>query len=384
MQIEYIKTEQELHTAVDAIAQWPEFAIDTEFDRNRNRYGFNICMAQVATPEAIYLIDPLFISPDRAEIPRRMAPLWDLIRSSSHLKILHACSEDIRLFDKYGARPFQVFDTRIAAKVLCKPANSFSDLLLLELGVTLNKQHQTSNWFRRPISEEKRAYLAGDVAYLLELKTKLTSQLEEVGRIHWFEEEMAAQLDFEQVENYDADISPITRKREYHQLPPEGRFIVRELWAFRDAIAYNRDVPPYFVFPDEKLFVWALRTEPLIPGQAGKLSPHVNEHKLIQVFNNALHRARAGDFVVPKETRARPPRPGAGQISPDTAIALFKPVMQALTLKFGDEAASLLLSEASVKRIAFAGDLSPLPAYARQEVSSLAAQFPEIARFCAV
>jgi hypothetical protein len=58
--------------------------------------------------------------------------------------------------------------------------------------------------------------------------------------------------------------------------------------------------------------------------------------------------------------------------------------MQALTQKFGDEAASLLLSEASVKRIAFAGDLSPLPAYARREISELAAQFPAIARFCAV
>jgi ribonuclease D len=379
--VHLITTLHDLEHAAGEIGMWSEIGLDTEFDRNRHKYGFNVCMVQVSTPRDIFLIDPLAISPNRAETQFRLEPLWHIVRDNSIRKILHACSEDIRLFDKFQARPFNVFDTRIAAKVLCKSANSFQDLLRSELGVELNKQHQTSNWFKRPLTDEKIDYLAGDVAHLIELKQHLAQELSYTGRLSWFDDEMMTQLDFESVANYDSDIAPVLRKREYNALDAPARYVLRQLWALRDDIARNRDVPPYYVFPDEKMFALASRTSPLQPGQAGKLSPYVNEHRLISIFNQALHDAPEAVQHIPRDYRPRPPRPGPGHVQAEVALELFKPVREALAALHGAEAALLLLPEAAIKRIAFTGNLSPLPRYAQQEVMALADRIPELRRF---
>lgn len=381
MTFKYITTYEELTAAAAEIAVFREFAIDTEFDRNRHKYGFNICMAQIATPSGVYLIDPLAISPKREETAEKLEPLWQLIRSKDFVKVMHACSEDIRLFAKYGATISNVFDTRIAAKVLCLQANSFQDLLHLELGVSLNKKLQTSNWFKRPLDEERLDYLAGDVVHLLELKQLLMHRLMESKRISWFEEEMQHQLDYEPVVNHDADIAPVIRKKEYWALTPESKFLLRQLWAFRDETARQRDVPPFYILTDEKLFQISERTTPLITGQAGKLSPYVNERKLISIFNDALEKTRTGNFELPRDQRIRPPKPGPGRASNEEALELFKPVIDYFSTTYGQEASQLLLSEAAVKRIAFAGSISVLPAYAQAEVKQAAERFPQIHRF---
>jgi len=45
--------------SLPALAQSPTLALDLEFDNNNNGYGVTLCLVQVATPEACYVIDPL-------------------------------------------------------------------------------------------------------------------------------------------------------------------------------------------------------------------------------------------------------------------------------------------------------------------------------------
>lgn len=381
MNIQLVSTSAELIEACAQISAYREWAIDTEFDRNRNRYGFNLCVVQIATPDQVFIIDPLTISPRREETAAVMEPLLQLIRSSKWLKIMHACSEDIRLFDKLGARPAGVFDTQVAAKMLSVKANSFNDLLQAELGVVLNKKLQTSNWFKRPLDEERISYLAGDVRFLLELKQRLSSRLYSSGRNSWFEEEMQNLLSFETAPNYDADIAPFVRRKEFWQLESGGKYIARRLWALRDETARMRDVPPFYIMADSLLYALASRTEALLPGQIHRLSPYMQERKLIQVFNEAQETARSGDFFLPEIKKDRPRRYGNVRMSNEQVAELFKPVIDEISKQYGDDAAQLLLPDSAVKRIAFAGTINVLPGYVQSILQELRARFPAIAPF---
>jgi ribonuclease D len=58
-QIVYINTASELAKHIPAIEKAPRVAVDLEFDRNRYKYGFTMCLMQIMAGDICYLIDPL-------------------------------------------------------------------------------------------------------------------------------------------------------------------------------------------------------------------------------------------------------------------------------------------------------------------------------------
>ena len=110
VEFEYIKTTDRLVEIVESCQLKPAVAIDTEFARFNTYYPI-VGLVQIYDGDNCYLIDPLEVDD--------LSSLGDLMANTAVIKILHACSEDMEVFQySLGVTPSPVFDSQIAAAIL--------------------------------------------------------------------------------------------------------------------------------------------------------------------------------------------------------------------------------------------------------------------------
>ncbi|SER01232.1 ribonuclease D [Amphritea atlantica] len=225
-------------TLADYCKQWqtlPLIALDTEFIRVDTFYPVP-GLIQIADDTGCYLVDPLKIE--------NYAPLVQLFRNPSVLKVLHAGNEDLELFlYMLGELPQPIFDTQIAAGFLGWGFSmGYQRLVEYALDVRLDKGETTSDWLQRPLSASQQLYAALDVAYLPVLCQRQIAELESRGMRQWVEEETALLLQ----QTPDSDPDGVTYYQRFSQawkLPPEKIAALRDLTAWRERISRQRDVP---------------------------------------------------------------------------------------------------------------------------------------------
>jgi len=218
--------------------QWqklPLIALDTEFIRVDTFYPVP-GLIQVADDAGCYLIDPLTIE--------NYAPMVQLFRNPSVLKVLHAGNEDLELFlYMFGELPAPIFDTQIAAGFLGWGFSmGYQRLVEYALDVKLEKGETTSDWLQRPLTAAQEHYAALDVAYLPVLCQQQMSELNTRGMTEWVQEETALLLQ----QTPDSDPSGTAYYQRFSQawkLPPEKLAALRDLTAWRERICRQRDVP---------------------------------------------------------------------------------------------------------------------------------------------
>src|SRR5580704_12879588 len=170
-----VTTSADLDSLCNEISGEAYYALDTEFHTERT-YFPKLALIQVGWADKVALVDPLAVDP---------APLATVFTGPG-IAVAHAAEQDIDVLETAcGSVPATVFDTQIVAGFLGLSTPSLGRLIDQMLGVTLPKADQLSDWLTRPISDRQITYAAGDVAYLLELRTVLTEQLEERGRLTW-------------------------------------------------------------------------------------------------------------------------------------------------------------------------------------------------------
>ena len=103
MTFEYITTQEQLSECITKINSVPEIAVDLEFDKNRYRYGFNLCLLQIKAADEIFLIDPLGADFD-------IKPIFEPLENPKIEKVVYAFGEDIRLLHTLGCYPKNLFD----------------------------------------------------------------------------------------------------------------------------------------------------------------------------------------------------------------------------------------------------------------------------------
>ncbi|MDO6561811.1 ribonuclease D [Amphritea sp. 1_MG-2023] len=218
--------------------QWqtlPLIALDTEFIRVDTFYPIP-GLIQIADDQACYLLDPLKIED--------YAPLVQLFRNPSVLKVLHAGNEDLELFlYMLGQMPTPIFDTQIAAGFLGWGFSmGYQRLVEHALQVTLEKGETTSDWLQRPLTTSQEHYAALDVAYLPVLCQQQMAELAERGMTAWAEEETALLL--RPIADDDPDgMHYYQRFSQAWKLPPHKMAALRDLTAWRERISRQRDVP---------------------------------------------------------------------------------------------------------------------------------------------
>ena len=180
--IVYINTVALLEEHVPAIQKAKRIAVDLEFDRNRYRYGFNLCLMQIMAGETCYLIDPLGEDLDLSHI-------FKILEDPKVPVVVFSFQEDLMLFHLMGCKPNALYDTGVAIRLLDVPQSSLAVVLKEFLDIDVNKDAQKSNWLNRPLSQEQLSYAAQDVFHLFKLMDIVEEQAKEKELAKWIKEE---------------------------------------------------------------------------------------------------------------------------------------------------------------------------------------------------
>jgi ribonuclease D len=212
-----------------------------------HRYSDRLCLVQLSTERATWVIDPLAFDP--SEMLRR--PLED----PSVTVVMHGADFDLRLIRRdLRIRLQGLFDTQIAAQMLGEETLGLAGLLESRLGVRLSKKYQRADWAERPLLEPMLEYAADDTRHLMHLADRLREELSAVGRLAWAEEECRALegAGGGPVAAAEAE-DPVVRIRGARHLPVRQLAALREALAWRDEIARARDRAPFRVIAEESL-----------------------------------------------------------------------------------------------------------------------------------
>ena len=231
-----------LEELIDALGGCDEYAVDTEFHRERT-YWPQLALLQFGWREQntmrVALVDPLAVD---------VAPLRRLF-DSDVLAVVHAASQDLEVFDRaVGISPRRIFDTQIAAGFAGFSSPSLATLAEKLVDVRLVKGDRLSDWTQRPLTEGQVSYAADDVAHLLNIKDELVRRLTRSDRLQWAEDECAAML-AQPRGPQDPDIA-WWRIKEGRSLRGKARGIAQEVAAWRERRAATLDRPVRQVLPD--------------------------------------------------------------------------------------------------------------------------------------
>ena len=290
----YIRDLEALSRACEELAGAPVVAIDTEFMRERT-YHARLCLVQLATTEAVYLIDAIALE-DRLDL---LAPV---LCDPGTVKVFHAGVQDIEiLLRATGTTPAPVFDTQVAATLAGFPAQvGYAQLVGDLLDVRIDKADTFTDWSVRPLAEAQLAYAAADVEHLPRVYEILREKLNEQGRLDWLADDFVRLAD---PDTYLVDPREQFRKvKRASSLDRRSLAVLRELAAWRETEAQRRDVPRRWLVSDESLIEIA-RRRPADVGEIGAIRG-VNERTATRCAP-ALAAAIAAGMAVPEDELPR-------------------------------------------------------------------------------
>ncbi|MEQ8349195.1 MAG: ribonuclease D [Sneathiellaceae bacterium] len=222
--------------------------LDTEFMRE-STYWPQLCLVQVAGPgesaDNARVIDPLAPGLD-------MAPLDELLHDESILKVVHAGRQDLEIFyHRSGRLPVPIFDSQVAAMV-CGFGDqvAYDKLVAQTVGAEVDKSSRFTDWSRRPLSERQTSYALSDVTHLRQVYLTLKAKLEANGRTPWLAEEMGRLTD---PRTYAMAPEDAWQRVKTRGAKPRALVVLREVAAWRERAAQERDIPRNRLLRDEAM-----------------------------------------------------------------------------------------------------------------------------------
>ena len=236
-----------LEALAEAVAGEPALALDTE-SNSFHVYRERVCLLQISTREADYLVDPFAVD---------VQPLGPALAGRE--VVLHGADYDVRCLKRdFGWSFPRLFDTMAAARRLGLSHLGLAALVESHCGVRLAKDHQRSDWGRRPLSEDQVRYAALDTHFLLEIHGWLHRELEARGLAE------AARQEFERIAAVEPrprvfDAEGWRHLKAARRLDPAGREVLRALWVARERRASETDRPPFKVLGESAMVEIARR-----------------------------------------------------------------------------------------------------------------------------
>ncbi len=243
MTIRIITTQAELDAFCQEISTVSCIAVDTEFMRERT-YFAKLCLIQVASDTSAALIDPI------AGKEMDLAPLMAIFTNPNITKVMHSPEQDIEIFHTIaGVIPTPLFDSQIAAMALgLGDTIAYNNLVQSQLGLTLDKTQQYTDWLKRPMSEAQITYALADVTHLLTMYPMLVEKLKTLDRLEWMADATHALMD---PKRYTPKPESCY-KRVRHQLKrAEQIAVLQALCAWRENRAVTKNLPRGHVLKDE-------------------------------------------------------------------------------------------------------------------------------------
>jgi len=244
MDIVYIDNNQALALACDTIRLSKVVCIDTEFHRETTYYP-ELALIQISNGERTCCIDPLGISD--------FTPFIALMNNPNVTKVLHACQQDLEIFNhRFDTLPSPLFDTQIAAGLLGYGDQiGYAALIRKELDIDIDKSQTRTDWLKRPLSREQLLYAASDVYYLAQAYPRIIQQLKSLNRLEWLQGDFSALC---QPAHYRVDTQNIWKKVKGNQkLHGQQLAILQAVAAWREETAQKRNRPRKRILPDDAL-----------------------------------------------------------------------------------------------------------------------------------
>ena len=219
--------------------------IDTEFLREKTYYP-KLCLIQLSCPgKQAVAVDPLIEDIN-------LDPIFDLLANENIMKVFHSARQDLEIFyNLTGEVVNPIFDTQIAAMV-CGYGDSigYENIVRQVTGGQVDKSSQFTDWSVRPLSDKQITYALGDVTHLCDVYLHLKEELEKRGRIDWvFQEEDI----LNDPATYENDPYRVWERIKIRSPKSKSLAVLRELAAWRERKAQERDVPKNWVIRDDAL-----------------------------------------------------------------------------------------------------------------------------------
>jgi ribonuclease D len=244
MDYEYIDTPDGLRSTVERLRELPLIAADTEA-AGYHRYFDRLSLIQLSSRSEHFLVDPLAIDD--------LGPLAELFEDPGIETIFHDSDYDLRILDRdAGLRVTGLFDTQTAAAFLGERSLGLGSIVEKHLGLKLPKEHQRADWAERPLTESMKQYAAADTAHLPALRDRLREELERMGRMAWAQEEFERR-ELTRWTEPDEQREAFLRIKGARDLTPRGLAILRELHAWREGVARERDQATFRILGNQAL-----------------------------------------------------------------------------------------------------------------------------------
>ena len=218
-------------------------AVDTEFIRDRTYYP-SLCLIQIAGINFAAAIDPL------AKLD--MSPIWELLLNKNILKVFHAGRQDIEIFfGLMGEIPTPIYDTQIAA-MFCGLGDqvSYESLVNNFLGLSVNKEHQFTNWLQRPLSKNQINYAISDVTHLINIFPLIRQAIKDNNREEWVTKELEH---LSKKELYQVKADEVWKKIKLKNSNPQMLNLLKYLAYWRENECKKRNIPRNRLIRDDVL-----------------------------------------------------------------------------------------------------------------------------------
>ncbi|QLB21493.1 ribonuclease D [Vespertiliibacter pulmonis] len=248
----WIESNEQLEKACNIIQQANIIALDTEFVRIRSYYP-KLGLIQLFDNKNVYLIDPLAIT--------NFQPFVEILRNPTILKVLHACSEDLEVFQHtFQQLPEPMIDTQIMSSFLGLGTSvGFSKLVSHFCQIELDKSASRTNWLTRPLTSNQLQYAVSDVRYLLPVYTQLQAKLAQT-RWHNAVIEECINLKNKKITEIDSE-KAYKKITNAWQLTPQQLSVLQILEKWRIEEAKKRDLALNFIVKEQALWQIA-KTQP--------------------------------------------------------------------------------------------------------------------------
>jgi len=249
---ELITTAKRLEEVVTELLALEAVAVDTEFFWERTFYPI-LGLVQLASSDgSCWLVDAVSI--------KDLQALGPVMASTTVTKVLHDAPQDLSILARAtGAMPQNIFDTRLASGFAGFGSTcSLQNLLREVLGIELSKAETRSNWVHRPLSANQLRYAADDVLHLLTLRERLQVACANDTVRGWLAEELTRLDDPAIYQEREPRLMYLRIKGSF-RLRAEELAVLRELAAWREEEARQRDWPRGHILPDNLLVTLAQR-----------------------------------------------------------------------------------------------------------------------------
>lgn len=371
---EYVETKEALVDCVEVLKKQTAIAIDLEFDKNRYRYGFNLCLIQVYAGERCFIIDPLADGMD-------LKDFYHVIEDPSIEKVVYSFGEDLRLFHSLGCFPQNTFDIAIAMRLLDYPPASLASAVYEILDIEISKSAQKSNWFLRPLSEKQMNYAAKDVLYLIEMQGILIKMAEEKGILEWIKEENKI---IDGLSYADVDNNNYLKEKDKHGLSEHEYYIFKGLLEYRERIAEKHNRPSYQIIDKEYLRELSERPNQIyrfekIRGVYKTLKNERFKNELWETFKNLAREAEKSGLSKTEKALKRmsselyQAKKKERSIRDEAKKKIFKPIQKLIAENHGENVVTYIMGNRLMDELAL-GKIDNLRKYKRVLIERYAAE----------